>query len=722
MAGVTRRSGCWRGPKRRNPLTQQTWQLLNQQAKQLGLSGEGLIQQLLRGASNLPEQTDYPRFLYHLPALFAVVRGLEQRFVFANLLYLQTSGRTPDTIGRTLSEVFPELADQPYFTMLNRVYCMGETCHQEEALVRWERGGQQVEAYFNFMFSPFTDEQGQIQGVLIQGVEVTVQVQARQQAEEAQQHFRELAETLAQQEARQRFLAAASTVLTASLDYTKTLANLAQLTVPFLADICLIHMVTEDNEIKQVAAVSIHRQPELLSQQEPFHQLIGEAIATKEARFVPQTPKALRPVQSYIITPLVARGSALGVITLLTTGQRVYDQLDFDLAQDLARRIASNLDNVRLYRKAQEANRVKDEFLATVSHELRTPLNAILGWTQILRRSKLDFTAQERALATIERNARAQNQLIEDILDVSRIITGKLKLQRQLLSLVAVIEGALASVQLSADNKGIHLVTALDAIGQVLGDSNRLQQVVWNLLTNAIKFTPAGGEVLVQLETVDDEAVITVSDTGQGVAAEFLPYIFDRFRQADSSSTRHYGGLGLGLAIVRNLVELHGGRIYATSAGAGCGMTFTVHFPLAQTTVPAVRKVPPSSRPSQTLVGVRVLVVDDEPDARDLVGMVLEEAGAAVRTAGSVAQALEVIASWLPDLLLSDIAMPGEDGYILLQKIRAGGTDLPAVALTAHTRQEDRAHALAAGYQRHLPKPVEPLELLTVVTRLVGRA
>ncbi|WP_218079451.1 hybrid sensor histidine kinase/response regulator [Anthocerotibacter panamensis] len=378
--------------------------------------------------------------------------------------------------------------------------------------------------------------------------------------------------------------------------------------------------------------------------------------------------------------------------------------------------------------EALAANRLKDEFLATLSHELRTPLNAIIGFSQLLLKGKLNGASSERALETIERNARAQNQLIEDILDVSRIITGKLKMEVQPVELAVVIEQALDAIQLAAQSKGITLEAHLERAGLIIGDSNRLQQVVWNLLSNAVKFTPAGGQVGVCLERQETHMAITVWDTGQGIAEEFLPHIFERFRQADSSSSRQHGGLGLGLAIVRQLIELHGGRVTVESAGESQGTTFTVYLPLAELPCLVACASPwtPPDRPVKSriprLEGLRVLVVDDEADARELLTAILEQSGAQVRTAVGTSEALERMASWSPDVLVSDIGLPGEDGYDLIQKVRAldaqWGRRTPAAALTAYARTEDRMRALAAGYQLHLPKPVEPHELVLVVAHL----
>jgi PAS domain S-box-containing protein len=374
--------------------------------------------------------------------------------------------------------------------------------------------------------------------------------------------------------------------------------------------------------------------------------------------------------------------------------------------------------------EAETANRMKDQFLATLSHELRTPLNAIFGWAQLLRAGKLDSPTIERGVETIERNARAQKQLIDDLLDVSRIISGKLRLEMQPIEPAEVVEAALETVAHTAQAKGINLRHRIARTGLVVGDSQRLQQVVWNLLSNAVKFTPKGGEVRVTVEALDGHAEITVADSGQGIAPEFLPHVFERFRQADPSSTRRHGGLGLGLAIVRQLVELHGGSVRAESPGEGQGATFIVSLPLAVASQPEERRQAQTGEGGRpvSLAGVRVLVVDDEADARDLLREILSGSHAEVAMAASAAEGLDVLERFQPHVLVSDISMPGQDGYELIRAVRKRGYQLPAAALTAFARAEDRRRALLAGFQIHLAKPVDPGELTAAVASLAGRA
>jgi PAS domain S-box-containing protein len=376
-------------------------------------------------------------------------------------------------------------------------------------------------------------------------------------------------------------------------------------------------------------------------------------------------------------------------------------------------------------REAEDANRAKDEFLATISHELRTPLTAIVGWAQILRAGSLSEEDCEKALASIERNARAQAQLISDLLDVSRIVTGKLHLELRPLMPVQVVEAALDTVRPTASAKGVELAAELDrGVGMVAGDAHRLQQVVWNLLANAIKFTPRGGRVRVRLAREAEHVVMAVEDTGAGIKPEFLPHVFERFRQADVSAARMHGGLGLGLAIVSHLVEAHGGSVAAHSDGPGLGSTFTVRLPLAA----AGERAPARERQHQAadqaaLAGLRVLVVDDAPDIRDMMRTVLTLRGAEVHMAASAQGALDALAHGRFDVLVSDLEMPETDGYELMRAVRRlpdAGT-LPAAALTAYARPEDRTEALRAGYQLHLVKPIEPEALVEAVAGLAGR-
>jgi PAS domain S-box-containing protein len=447
--------------------------------------------------------------------------------------------------------------------------------------------------------------------------------------------------------------------------------------------------------------------------------------------------------------PLVIEDRLLGVLAMFA--RKPLTAVTLDALSSVANAIALGIERKRAQeerahllererqarREAEEANRAKDEFLAVLSHELRTPLTSILGWARLLLGDQLKEADRERALNTIQRNAHLQSQLIDDILDVSRIITGKLRLEVRPVELSFIIEAAIESVLPAAEAKQVRLQRVLDSgTSFVSGDPNRLQQVVWNLLTNAIKFTPRNGRVQVRLERVDSHVEIIVTDTGPGIKPEALPFIFDRFRQADSTTTRKHGGLGLGLAIVRHLVEMHGGTVEVESHGNGTGATFTVKLPLIATRSTHLMPDKRQEREHPTassgvsfdcpaaLEGLHVLVVDDEEDTRYLVSSILEQCAARVSTASSAEEGLDALRRLRPDVLLSDLGMPVEDGYSLITKVRAlppeEGGRTPAAALTAYARVEDRMKVLRSGFQIHLPKPVEPAELVTVVASLAG--
>lgn len=548
---------------------------------------------------------------------------------------------------------------------------------------------------------------------------------------------------------REQFLSEASAVLAGTLDYKTTLFNIAQLAVPFLADFCFFDILNANHQIERVAWH--HGDP---AKRNWFEQLqhytppqncenhpITNVLTTGNANLVPHvTAQWMQTatlsaehlqfmqdcqVQSLITVPLIAHTHKLGALTicLTTTSNRHYTQTDLALAEELGHRAALALDNARLYQQAQEANRIKDEFMAVLSHELRSPLNPILGWLQMIRKGNLDPDKTAKAWATIERNARLQAQLVEDLLDISRILRGKLSLVVGQVNLVTTIHAAIETVQLAAQAKSIAIEPTLDVqIGLILGDATRLQQVVWNLLSNAVKFTSEGGRVEVRLEQIDGYAQIVVSDTGVGIHTSFLPHVFDCFRQADGATTRRFGGLGLGLAIVRQLVEAHGGTVWAESPGEGQGATFTVRLPLTPVQTISI----PDSQPSKaalSLQGKQILVVDNEPDALEFAVFVLEQAGANVIPAFSAAEALTLLSQAKPDVLISDIGMPEMDGYMLMQQVRLlspeQGGQIPAIALTAYAGDINYQQAIAAGFQRHLAKPVNPDILIRAITTLI---
>ena len=431
-----------------------------------------------------------------------------------------------------------------------------------------------------------------------------------------------------------------------------------------------------------------------------------------------ERPFGVSSLISTVQTALRARRKQYEVRTLLRYEREAHREREQLLAAERAARS-----------EAEHASRMKDEFLATVSHELRTPLNAILGWSQLLRHEHVTKQDMQHGLETIERNARAQTQLIEDLLDMSRIVSGKLRLDVRSLEPAEFIDAAIETVLPAAQAKNIRIDKMLDpAASPIAGDAGRLQQVVWNLLSNAIKFTPKGGKVQVALERIDSHVEIRVADTGRGVRPDLLAHVFERFRQGDSSTTRTYGGLGLGLAIVKHLAELHGGTVRAESAGEDQGSTFTVSIPIS------VAHMRTSSGRSQhtdeasyfecdrtSLEGLKVLAIDDETDARELVARMLSQCGAEVRTCASASEALDVYRAFGPDVVVSDIGMPGTDGYEFLRRLRETGSRTPAIALTAFARTEDRTRALLAGYRAHVSKPVEPAELIATIASVAGR-
>lgn len=438
------------------------------------------------------------------------------------------------------------------------------------------------------------------------------------------------------------------------------------------------------------------------------------------------------PMRGWLCVPLVSRnGNNLGVIQLSDKYEGEFSEEDENIAVQLAQMATAAIDNASLYEHSLRLNHVKDEFLAIISHELRTPLNAILGWLSILKKNlpNLGTNIVHRAIETIERNAQLQTQLVCDLLDISRIIQGKIALNVTQVNLTQSIAAAIETMELAAQSKSIQIESYVDStVGCVVGDAARLQQVVWNLLSNAIKFTPSGGRVEIRLEEIEEKpntiAQITVSDTGKGINPEFVPYIFEYFRQADSSTTRKYGGLGLGLAIVRHLVELHGGLVVAESPGEGLGTTFRVKLPIGNITeLPVINIDADNQDCFKPLTGVRVLVVDDEPDNRDFLTFVLENSGAIAMSVPSASAALQAMTTFQPDILVSDIGMPEETGYSLLRKIRGMADEeirnIPAIALTAYARPEDRNQALDAGFKEHLSKPIEPDRFIDVVVEVI---
>jgi signal transduction histidine kinase len=551
-------------------------------------------------------------------------------------------------------------------------------------------------------------------------------------------------------ESRMSLLAEAGALLASTLDRERALTQLVRLAVPALGDLCAIDILGEDGTTSRVAYAHRDGTKETLVYEAPVGVsaairsgqpvLVSEAGETDlmaEAQSADQlrTLQQLRP-RTWLVLPLTARDRVLGAITFaMTDSAGSYDRVDVRTAEVVARQVALTLDGTRLQRDTEAARsateaatRAKDEFLMTLSHELRNPLNAVSGWAKLLEVGKLGEEQSRHAIEVILRNVSAQVRLVDDLLDMSSVVSGKMRLAIQPVNVADVIGEALDAVRPGAVAKGIQLQSVLDSPGaQVSGDPGRLQQVVWNLLYNAVKFTPKAGRILVKLQQVKSHVEIIVSDTGQGIRPDLLPYIFDRLRQGDSSRSRAHGGLGIGLALVRHIAELHGGSVFAESPGEEQGATFVVKLPLMVAGVRdhAVAQAKSGPPDSPSLVGVRVLVVDDDPAAVELVQEVLTQTGGEVRGAGTADEALRVLEQWRPDVLVSDIEMPGQDGYTLIRKIRAlapeRGGMTRAVALTAFGRPEDRIRSLMAGFNIHVSKPVDPSELTAIVASLAGR-
>ncbi|HYO93182.1 MAG TPA: ATP-binding protein, partial [Polyangiaceae bacterium] len=658
-----------------------------------------------------------------------------------------------DATGEDLEKVFPifsedtgQVVESPVKKVLREGTVVGLANH---TILR-ARGGREIP--IDDSGAPILDDGGAIIGVVLVFRDATDEKRTK---------------------VRTAFLAKAGEALVSSLDYQATLATVARLAVPQLADWCAVELLPPGGSDPEQVAVA-HIDPGKVE----FARKLGEryprdrdattgvpaVVRTGRSELYPEIPKALLEaaakdaehlrlirelqLESAMIVPLRARDRTFGAMSFIyAESRRRYSASDLAFAEDFARRAAMAIENAlaikgadeaqereRILRgEAERANRSKDEFLATVSHELRTPLNAILGWTVTLRR-RSPPEDMDRGLAVIERNARAQAKLIEDVLDMSRIISGKLSLNLRPTNVGALMKAAVETVTPAAEAKSIVISSNVpDDSLTITVDAARLQQVVWNLLSNAVKFTPKGGQISLDVYKEGSLVYVCVGDTGEGIRSEVLPLVFEPFHQADASTTRRHGGLGLGLSIVKQIVSAHGGTVRASSDGAAKGSQFIIELP-ARSATPAVAEstldaagveLGAASMDAPRLDGLRVLVVDDEHDARALVREVLADQGAEVHIAGSAGEALEKLDSLRPDVIVSDIGMPGEDGYSFMRKVRARapyqGGRTPAVALTAYARQQDVQLALAAGFQTHVTKPVEPAKLAGVVAELGGR-
>jgi PAS domain S-box-containing protein len=514
------------------------------------------------------------------------------------------------------------------------------------------------------------------------------------------------------EEEAQRLLAAASGILASSLAFEATLPRLAKLVEPGFADACEIH-VLEEGEIRRLTMPSPWETPaELMAS------VIADGVPRSMADLDPAASAALeaRGLQSLLVVPIAARSEVVGCISFFSSDRDRYAQpVTLWFAQELGRRAGITLDVTRLYRKAEEVNRLKDEFLGIISHELRTPLTAILGWTNLLRRGLLPRDGNAKALETIERNAMAQARIIDDLMDTTRMVANNFQLEPEPLDLAHIVRTAIDAMRPVAAASGIRLTTDVGLVElPFYGDANRLLQALSNLLSNAFEFTPRGGTVEVGAR-VGEEATLWVKDDGEGMSASTLAHAFDRFRQGDSSTTRRHGGLGLGLSIVKYIIEAHGGTVTAESAGKGRGSKLTLKLPRAGAVIETM--TPRAEENLPRLDGMLVLVVEDEPDTRELITRTFASVGAEVTAVKNVEEAVTALGRAAPRIIVSDIGMPGQDGYALMKYVRAESTT--AIALTAYTSADHRSRALTAGYRTFMTKPVEPMELLAAAARLV---
>lgn len=689
----------------------------------------------------------------------------EQRFVAINEALAEINGMSQDDhLGHTIAELFGQ-SDPALVELFQRIYNTGSPFISPHLAVNVPGRSDRRPGYYKVYYLPILQGGDRVESVLVYVLDET-------------ERFR-------LQEAR-RFLAESSNILASSLDSHTILTSIAELAVPALADWCTVHTVDSDRQTRQLVVTHVNPKKvawaEELQQRYPYNpdepRGVSQVIRTGNSEIYTDIPDALlveaarddyhlqllREVgfSSVMIVPIKIQNRTLGAISFISAESgRHYDSTDLALAEELGRRAAFAVENARLYdvaqrdrTKAQEANRIKDEFLAVLSHELRSPLNPILGWTKLLKTRQFDPVTSDRALDIIERNAKLQTQLIEDLLDVSRILQGKMVLNVAAVELSTIIHAALETVRLAAEAKGIKIQATLADVEPVTGDASRLQQVLWNLLSNAIKFTPTGGQVEVKLERCEvsvlkddledpaqaesdhnsqlatqppqSYAQITVTDTGKGIRPEFLPHVFDYFRQEDGTTTRRFGGLGLGLAIVQHLTELHGGTVQAHSRGEGQGATFTVQLPLRHRllTSKAAQSADSPLLSASPLHQTRVLIVDDDDDARDLLAVILQEYCAVVQTAATAKEALTRLTEFNPQIIISDIGMPDMDGYTLLRQVRSQLPQyaaVPAIALTAYAAEADQQQALQSGFQLHLAKPIDPDQLIQAIATLLLR-
>jgi PAS domain S-box-containing protein len=640
------------------------------------------------------------------PAFLAIMRGPEHIFESVNERYIELIGmRNP--IGRPVREVVPEVEGQGFFEIMDRVYRTGEPYVGQgvRMLLRSKRGPGLEPRFLDFVYQPLRGPDGNVSGILAQGNDVTHRHEIERALRASETQFRQLADAMPQ-------IVFATDADGRIAYFNRQWYEYTGLPAGELGPESWSKVLTQEG-LQRVAEAW----PEALRTGEPYE--IEYPLRRHDGQYRWHLGRAL-PVRD-------ERGR---IVRWFGTNTDIHDRKQIEDALGHALEAEQ-----RARGEAELASRMKDEFLATLSHELRTPLNAIIGWSHMMRREGATAKDLLRGAEVIERNARAQSAIIEDLLDMSAIVSGKARLNVERVNVGTMLRAAVDTARPGADAKHIHIATSLEgADGLVLhGDPNRLQQVMWNLLSNAFKFTPRDGQVRIYARRDGDHLEVSVADTGQGIRQEFLPFVFDRFRQGDSSTTRRAGGLGLGLSIVKQLVELHGGSVSVSSAGAGKGSTFVVSLPLAGVGAATDTRRPDEGRAPRApltlpeaecrkLAGKRVLVVDDEPDARDLLKKLLEDCEAVVTVAASSDEALGFVRRERFDVLVSDIAMPEKDGHDLIREVRTFAREhngeIPAMALTAHARAEDRLMALRAGFQMHTAKPIDPAELIAIVANL----
>jgi PAS domain S-box-containing protein len=645
-----------------------------------------------------------------------------------------------EAVGKSIRMVIPADRQAEEDEVLGRIRQGLPVEHFET--IRQRKDGSQFP--ISLTVSPIKDATGRLIGASKIARDITERREAEAQAERVNRQA--------------LFLAKISEALNRSLDSDETLKTLASIAVPRIADWCAVDVLGDDGQLLRLATAHVDPAKVALANEvrvryggdpaSPYSPesvlrtglsallpLITDDLLKASSNGDEQRLTMMREMGlvSYLCVPMFARTRPIGTITLATaeSGRR-YTTADVLFAEDVSSRAALAVENSRAYEQIQVANRLKDEFLATLSHELRTPLNAVLGYARMLRSGVVTQEKIPHALDVMERNATSLTQIVEDVLDVSRIISGKVRLQVQPVTLAKVAGDAVATVQPAADAKGVRIQCLFDSkAAPVSGDPERLQQVIWNLVSNAVKFTPRNGRVQVQVIPVNSHVEVVVSDTGIGMPQAFLPHVFERFRQAEGGTTRRHGGLGLGLAIARHIVEMHGGTIHAASEGEGKGSTFRVKLPVliahAELHPEALREHPRAAQGAPTLVlpnlsNLQVLVVDDDIDALAMLREILETSRATVHTASSAEEALVIMERHHPDVMISDLGMPVMDGFDLIQRVRessnAAIANMPAAALTAYARSEDRAKALRAGFDMHLAKPVDPGELVAAVAAL----